>query len=152
VVPTVLGYDPRLQLLHEDDALDVLRLAAEQDRPGTFNVGGDGVLLLSQALRRAGKIAVPVPSPAVEAVGRLVRRTGLVDYSPEQMRFLNFGRVVDVTRLHKDFGYTPRYTTVEAYDDFIKARGLRPLLAQAAVDRAESVASALARRVGASHG
>jgi UDP-glucose 4-epimerase len=148
VVPTVLGYDPRLQLLHEDDALDVLRVAAVEDRPGTFNVGGDGVLLLSQALRRAGRIAVPVPSPAVDTVGQWVRRTGLVDYSPEQMRFLNFGRVVDVTRLRTDFGYTPRYTTVEAFDDFVKARGMRPVLAEAAVDRVEAVVAALGRRFG----
>jgi UDP-glucose 4-epimerase len=146
VVPTVLGYDPRLQLLHEDDALEVLRLAAQEDRPGTVNVGGTGVLLLSQALRRAGRLVVPVPSPAVEAVGRLVRRTGLVDFSPEQMRFLNFGRVVDTARLHKDFGYTPRYTTVEAYDDFLRTRHLGPVLANGVLDGVEEVAGALLRR------
>ena len=139
-VPTVLGYDPRVQLLHEDDALEVLRLAATGDRPGTVNVGGAGVLLLSQAIRRAGRVPVPVPSPAVTAVGRLIRRAGLVDFSPEQMRFLNFGRVVDTTRLRKDFGYTPRYTTVEAFDDFVRARGLRPVVDPELVARAERTA------------
>jgi len=137
-VPTVLGYDPRVQLLHEDDALEVLRLATTTaDRPGTVNVGGDGVLLLSQAIRRAGRVPVPVPGPAVSAVGRLVRRAGLVDFSPEQMRFLNFGRVVDTTRLRKDFGYTPRYSTVEAFDDLVRSRGLRPVVDPAVVARAE---------------
>ncbi|MEN3361779.1 MAG: UDP-glucose 4-epimerase [Mycobacteriales bacterium] len=152
VVPTVLGYDPRLQLLHEDDALEVLRLAAVEERPGTVNVGGSGVLLLSQAIRRAGRLSVPVPGPAVSAVGRLIRRTGMVDYSPEQMRFLNFGRVVDTTRLRKDFGYTPRYTTVEAFDDFVRARQLRPLLDPALVDRTERAALAVLDRVGGVHG
>src|SRR3954465_5652002 len=52
VIPTVLGYDPRFQLCHEDDGLEVLRLATMEDRPGTFNVAGDGVLLLSQLVRR----------------------------------------------------------------------------------------------------
>src|SRR5262249_10428593 len=60
-VPPVLGYAPRLQLLHEDDALETLRLAALDDRPGTYNVAGDGILLLSQAIRRAGRIFLPVP-------------------------------------------------------------------------------------------
>ncbi|HVQ93228.1 MAG TPA: NAD-dependent epimerase/dehydratase family protein [Mycobacteriales bacterium] len=152
VVPTVLGYDPRLQLLHEDDALEVLRLAAVEDLPGTVNVGGSGVLLLSQAIRRAGRVSVPVPGPAVAAVGRLIRRTGLVDYSPEQMRFLNFGRVVDTTRLRKEFGYTPRYTTVEAFDDFIRARQVRPQLEPALVRRAEQAALAVLDRVGGGHG
>jgi UDP-glucose 4-epimerase len=135
-VPTILGYDPRVQLLHEDDALEILRLAALSDRVGTWNAGGDGVLLLSQMIRRAGRVPVPVPAPAVELVGRLVRRTGLVDFSPEQVRFLEFGRVVDSTRLREDFGYIPAYGTVAAFDDFV--RGLRPVIEPEMVRRAEA--------------
>ena len=137
VVPTVLGFDPRVQLLHEDDALEVLRLAALADRPGTVNVGGRGVLLLSQMVRRAGRVPVPVPAPAVQLVGRTVRRTGLVDFSPEQIRYLQFGRVVDTTRLRENFGYTPRFSTVEAFDDFLAARRLRAVIEPAAVERVE---------------
>ena len=55
VIPRVLGFDPRLQFLHEDDLLDVLRHAAVSDVSGTFNVAGDGVLMLSQAIRRLNK-------------------------------------------------------------------------------------------------
>jgi UDP-glucose 4-epimerase len=149
VVPTVFGHDPRVQFLHEDDALEVLRLAATEDRPGTVNVGGSGVLLLSQALRRAGRVAVPVPPPAVDLLGRLARSAGLVDFSPEQLRLLEFGRAVDTTRLRKDFGYTPRYTTGEAFADYLGSRGLGPLVDPATVDRAgERVLSALGRVTG----
>ena len=92
---------------------------------GTFNVAGPGVLLVSQAIRRAGRPALQVPSPAVSVVGSMFRRAGIVDFSPEQMEFLQFGRGVDTTRLHDDFGYRPAYTTVEAFDDFVVGRGLR---------------------------
>ena len=71
------GYDPRLQFLHEDDAVEVLRLARRRHHPGVFNVAGDGVLLLSQAVRRAGRSAVPLPGPAVDLGQPLVRRAGL---------------------------------------------------------------------------
>src|SRR4051794_26201329 len=125
VVPSVFGFDPRIQFVHEDDGLEVLRRAVVENRRGTFNVAGDGVLLLSQAIRRAGRVAVPVPSPAVSMVGSLFRRAGLVDFSPEQMQFLEFGRGVDTPRLHEDFGYLPAYTTREAFDDFVVGRGLR---------------------------
>src|SRR3712207_8682964 len=55
-----------------------------------------------QAIRRLGRIEIPLPTPALGSVGRLSRRFGFVDYSPEQMRFLNFGRVVDTTVLRSE--------------------------------------------------
>ncbi|MBP2475995.1 UDP-glucose 4-epimerase [Crossiella equi] len=128
VVPTVLGFDARVQLLHSEDALAVLERATLHDLPGVYNVGGDGVLMLSQAIRRAGRVPLPVPSAAVGPFGQLVRSARLVDFSPEQMRFLNFGRVVDTTRLVEKFGFQPRWTTQQAFDDYVRGRGLRPVL------------------------
>jgi UDP-glucose 4-epimerase len=128
VVPTVFGFDPRLQFCHEEDAVEVLRLATLQDKAGIYNVGGDGVLLLSQAIRRAGRVSFPVLEPLVNVVGQGFRRAGLVDFSPEQMRFLEHGRVADTTRLHETFGYVPRYTSQQAFDDFVRARGLNRLI------------------------
>jgi UDP-glucose 4-epimerase len=145
VIPTVLGYDPRFQLCHEDDGLEVLRLATMEDRPGTFNVAGDGVLLLSQLVRRLGRPALPIPSPAVSVLGNSFRRTRLVDFSPEQLRFLEHGRVVDTDRLVRDFGYTPKYSTEDAFDDFIRGRDLPkifdPGLIAAAEERVLSLGS-----------
>jgi UDP-glucose 4-epimerase len=149
VVPTVFGFDPRVQFVHVDDGLEVLRRAVIEDHRGTFNVAGDGVMLLSQAVRRAGRSSFPVPSPAVSVAGSLFRRTGLVDFSPEQLRFLQFGRGVDTTRLRKDFGYSPRFTTVSAFDDFVTGSGLQPIIDP---DRIESVGHVVAGLVGAAGG
>ncbi len=141
-IPSVLGFDARVQMLHEDDALEVLRLATVGDYHGTVNVGGDGVLLLSQAIRRAGRIPVPIPVPFVGPLGGVLRRAGVADFSPEQLRFLNFGRVVDTTRLIQDFGYRPHYSTARAFAEFCAhhppvidpagVRGLERRLLQAA--------------------
>ncbi|MFJ6212406.1 NAD-dependent epimerase/dehydratase family protein [Streptomyces sp. NPDC092296] len=126
VLPTVLGYDPRLQFVHEDDAVEVLRLAALDARrsttnSGTFNVAGEGVLLLSQCARRLGRPTVPLLLPAISWVAGLMRHTRVADFSPEQLRLLTHGRVVDVTQLHETFGYRPRRTTPEAFADFAAA-------------------------------
>ena len=147
VIPTVLGFDPRLQLCHEDDGIEVLRRATVEEKPGIYNVGGSGVMLLSQAIRRAGRPTLPVPPPTVSIVGSLFRRAGLVDFSPEQMRFLSHGRVVDTARLRESFGYTPQFTTVEGFDDFVRGRALRPIVRPETYAAVESrVVDTLARR------
>ena len=145
VVPTVLGFDPRIQLCHEDDGLEVLRRAAAGDHPGIFNVGGQGVLLLSQALRRLGRPSVPIPSPAVSLVARAFRSAGIVDFSPEQMRYLEHGRVADVTRLRDAFGWSPR-PTAEAFADFVAAARTRLLDPQRAEAAEQAILELLTRR------
>ncbi len=128
VLPTPIGFDARLQFVHEDDGLEALRIATVQDVPGAFNVAGDGVLLLSQAARRAGRVVLPVPAPAGGWVGQLFRRAGLADFSPEQMAFLSHGRVLDCTRAREVLGFTATRSTVETFDDFVRSRGLPALL------------------------
>ncbi|MDN5748771.1 MAG: NAD-dependent epimerase/dehydratase family protein [Pseudonocardia sp.] len=145
VIPTVFGYDARVQLLHEEDALAVLERATSEDLPGVFNVAADGVLLLSQAIRRAGRIPVSVPSGAVGPLSRVLRGARLVDFSPEQMRFLNFGRVVDTGRLRRQFGFTPRWTTTQAFDDYVRGRALRPVVSAESIESVERGVLAAAR-------
>ncbi|MGQ0778695.1 MAG: NAD-dependent epimerase/dehydratase family protein [Pseudonocardiales bacterium] len=147
IVPTTLGYDARVQLLHEEDALAVLERATRERLPGVFNVAGAGVLLLSQAIRRAGRIPAPIPQPAVSTVGQLLRSSRLVDFSPEQIEFINFGRVLDTTLLRTEFGFTPRWTTAQAFDDYVRGRQLRPTIDPARVATAERGLLALAARL-----
>jgi UDP-glucose 4-epimerase len=134
VVPTVLGYDARMQLLHSDDALAALERAVTHDLPGVFNVAADGVLLLSQAVRRSGRVPLPVPEPAMGTVGWALAAARVVPFTPEQLRLLDFGRVVDTTRLRTEFGFTPSRTTAQAFDDFVRGRALTPLLGRERVD------------------
>jgi UDP-glucose 4-epimerase len=138
VVPTVLGFDPRVQFVHQDDGLDCLRLCTVEGHPGTFNVAGDGVLALSQAIRKTGRPRLPLPSALVSSVGGVVRRANVVDFSPEQLRFLTYGRGVDTTRMREVLGFEPRYSTAACFDDFVRTRRLNtrfPPEAVAAVEQ-----------------
>lgn len=118
VVPRVLGFDPRLQFLHEDDLLAVLKHAVNAGTPGTFNVAGPGMLMLSQAVRRLGKPSVALPAVAVGRLGSTLRRARMADFSPEQIGFLTYGRGVDTTRMRTELGFEPRFTTASAFADF----------------------------------
>jgi UDP-glucose 4-epimerase len=126
VVPTVLGRDPRLQFVHVDDALEVLIRSVVESHPGTFNVAGPGVLTLNQAIRRAGRIAAPVFEPGLSGMAAFAKRFGFVDFSLDQLDLFVHGRVVDVSRLVKAYGFEPRPTAV-AFDEFVRGQGLGPL-------------------------
>lgn len=119
VIPTVLGFDPRLQFLHETDLNRVLRHAVVNDVPGTFNVAGDGLLMLSQALRRMARTSVPLPGPAFGGVGSILKSARMADLSPELVAFLTYGRGVDTTRMRTELGFEPTYTTAEAFAEFV---------------------------------
>jgi UDP-glucose 4-epimerase len=147
IVPTVLGHDARLQFIHEDDGLEVIRRAALDDHPGTFNVAGDGIIMLSQAVRLAGKSVLPVPTPMVGVVGGWFRRAGLADFSSEQIKFLTYGRGLDTTRLRERMGFVPTYTTHDAFAEFVHERGLDSALPK---HRAEAIERGIAHALGSS--
>ncbi|KRB80276.1 epimerase [Nocardioides sp. Root190] len=119
VLPTVLGFDPRLQFLHETDLNRVLRHAVVNDVPGTFNVAGDGLLMLSQALRRLGRTSVPLPGVAFGGLGSALKSARVADLSPELVAFLTYGRGVDTTRMRTELGFEPTYTTASAFAEFV---------------------------------
>ncbi|HYU58524.1 MAG TPA: NAD-dependent epimerase/dehydratase family protein [Actinomycetota bacterium] len=147
-VPTAMGYDPRLQFVHESDAVEVLYRATREDHPGIYNVSGDGIVLLSQALRLLGKLPIPVIVPLVAPVAGLVRRLGLVDFATDQLTFLHYGRVADTTRLKEVFGSTPAFSSKEALLDFARGRKIRRLLSAETVSDLEQELYSFLRRKG----
>ena len=127
VVPAILGFDPRCQFIHRDDAVGVLAHAARHDLPGVYNASADGVLALSEVASLLGKPMVPVLPPwgtmfAAAQLRRLRLRVPL-----EMLGQLRFGRGVDNRRL-KASGYVYMYTTREAVLKLRAHQRLRPLL------------------------
>lgn len=118
LLPSVLGFDPRLQFTHLDDALAVFTEAVVSDRPGTFNVAGEGVMLLSQVARRLGKPVIPLPPFGFAALaGRAIRTMG-GEMSPDLHRLLTYGRAVDIFALRDIFGFEPTYSTEQTFEQF----------------------------------
>jgi len=150
-VPTVLGRDARLQFVHLDDALEVLHRSVVEDHPGTYNVAGPGTLALSQAIRRAGRVAVPVPEGGLSAAVGLAKGFGVGMYGFDQLDLFVHGRVVDTTRLSEEYGFTPR-STAAAFDDFISAHQGGRVLPAAQLAAAEQAVLDGIRRVRAAVG
>jgi UDP-glucose 4-epimerase len=118
VIPTVLGFDPRLQFVHEHDLMRALDHAVSREVPGVFNIAGDGILMLSQAVRRLGRASAPMPAFAVGTFGAALRSARLSDFSPEQIGLLTFGRGLDTTAMRRELGFEPSFTSAGAFADF----------------------------------
>jgi UDP-glucose 4-epimerase len=128
IVPTFAGYDPRLQLLHEDDAVEAIVRAVVGDHAGVFNVAGDGVVLLSQAIGIMGGRNAPVLPP----YGRWFSRLGLkmlagVDMPSHLADFLAHGSVVDCSRLGAEFGWKPAFSSRQAMDALARGRQMEQI-------------------------
>jgi len=123
VIPTPLGFDARLQLVHEDDALQGLLLATVGGSVGIVNVSGDGIITLQQATRLSGRAAIPLPLSAGGLLGRFIKRAGLADFSQDQMQYLAWGRGMDTTRMREVLRLEPKFTTRMAFEDFISHVG-----------------------------
>ncbi len=125
LVPTMMGYDPLVQFVHEVDVIAALHLALLRDVPGTFNIVGDGVLPLSTVIKLAGRIAIPVPHPLAETVAAIGWIAQLVEAPPTFLKYLRFLCVADGQKARDALGFTPAYTSREALQDFVNAQRLR---------------------------
>lgn len=125
-IPSILGFDPRLQVVHEDDYVGALVHATLEDLEGTFNVGADGVLVLSEIAALLGRPLVPVLPPfgTALALGPL-RRLGF-NVPAEVVDVLRFGLALD-NRSLKATGYRFRYTSREAIVELRRALKLERL-------------------------
>jgi UDP-glucose 4-epimerase len=127
-VPTILGFDPRMQFVHEDDIAGVLEHAVRHDLDGIYNAAADGVLALSEILDLLGKTNLPVLPPfGTGAAMYVLRRLGL-RIPDDMLAYLRFGRGLDNRRL-KASGYRYRYTTRETVLKLREHQRLAPLTA-----------------------
>ncbi|WP_132992254.1 NAD-dependent epimerase/dehydratase family protein [Gordonia zhaorongruii] len=122
IVPSVFGFSPRLQFLHEEDALAAIEYATINPSPGTFNIAGDGVVSLAQAVHRSGHVQLPVLSSLVPPLVGVLQDGRLPVMRSSHTPYLSYGRVVDNTRMRTELGFEPKYTSMQTLDDFI-ARG-----------------------------
>jgi UDP-glucose 4-epimerase len=119
--PTYLGFDPRIQLVHEDDALDSLVAAIRRPVRGAVNVAARGTIGLARMIRMARRPLLPIAGPLFGPITGAGRRLGLDAYSDDFRRLLRYGRGVDIAKLEREVGHRPRYSTVEAVEEWVRA-------------------------------
>lgn len=117
----IAGSDSPFVFVWVDDVAAAMVRAALGDGPaGIYNVAGDGALTVPQIARRLRKPLLTIPAPLLAialAVGGALR---LTQHGPEKIRFLRYRPVLRNDRLKHEFGYTPRLTSAEAFEEYLR--------------------------------
>jgi UDP-glucose 4-epimerase len=120
LLPT--GTDPELQFIHEDDLLAACLAVLEERHSGTWNLVGTGTLELSDCLARIGNRVLRLPPPILERLTGVLwgLRFPLTEAPSSFLPFLRFPCLADGEKARREIGFSPRYTTAEAFESFLK--------------------------------
>lgn len=110
---TVLGFDPVVQLIHEEDVCRALALALRPALRGVFNVTGPGEVPLSSVLRELDRRPIAVPHPLVRPLVRRAFEAHLTGFPPEEVDHIQYLCVVDGSRFVREAGWSPSRTMRE---------------------------------------
>jgi len=109
--PWVLaGFDPMLQLIHQEDAARAMVEALRPGLKGVYNVVGPGEVPLSAVLRELGRTPIPVPHPLARPLLGTLFRYRLANFPPPELDHIQFLCMVDGSRWTADVGWVPGHS------------------------------------------
>jgi UDP-glucose 4-epimerase len=116
--PTLLGFDPVVQVVHEEDVVNALVHATIYDVPGTYNIAAQGAMPLFKLTGLAGKFSVPVFHP-IAYVGEsfLGPQFTAIDFD-----YFRYSCVGDLQRMREDLEFKPVYLAEDAVREFAALR------------------------------
>ncbi len=134
LAPTLLGFDPLMQVIHEKDVVEALVYAINNDVPGVFNVAAEGILPLSRLMALAAKVPVPVVHLLAYWGMGLMNSAGMsaARFWPIEPDYLRYPCVADLVKMRDELGFIPRYTAEEALREFAGDQRVRRYMPESA--------------------
>jgi UDP-glucose 4-epimerase len=114
-IPTVMGFDPMMQFIHEEDLSEAIALALEHGLQGVFNVTGPGEVPLHTAIRETGGTALPMPEPIIRPLFERLFRWGLLPYPPGAIDYLKYPITVSGDRFVDATNFRPLFSLEEIF-------------------------------------
>ena len=119
-IPTLLGFDPMVQIIHEDDVVTSIHKALLPGIRGVFNVVGPGAVPLSTLIAQTGKPRLPIPHVLLEAGLRLMWRLRLTSFPPPELDHIKFVCMVDGELARNVLRFEPSHSIEETLDYLVE--------------------------------
>jgi UDP-glucose 4-epimerase len=121
VVPTLMGYDPMVQVIHQDDVIRAIMLALKGGTRGVFNLAGPSPSPVSRIIELADRTRLPLPHFAFRAVLERMWKLRASSFPAPELDFIRYVCMVEDTRAREELGYATAFdlaATVRSIDDF----------------------------------
>lgn len=118
VIPTMMGFDPMIQLIHEDDVARMLEASLAEGVRGVFNLAGTQPVPLSRILKILRKPVLPIPHPLFRAGLNRLWRYRLTTFPPPELDHIRFNTVLDTTRASEAMQVAPEHSLYEMLEPF----------------------------------
>ena len=107
LVPNLIGYDPMVQIIHEEDVIQAIKLALKPNCRGIFNIAGPPPLPISRLIRHLGRDTIPIPHPLAPLVLSQLKKLGITSAHPAHIDYIRYICMIDDTHAHTTLGYSP---------------------------------------------
>jgi UDP-glucose 4-epimerase len=113
VIPTLLGFDPMVQIIHELDVIEAIACALRPGMRGIFNVTGPGELPLSAVVKELERPVLRFPHPLARPLLSTLWRFGATSFPVPELDFIRYVCMVDGSRARAELGFQPRFSLKE---------------------------------------
>jgi UDP-glucose 4-epimerase len=113
VVPTLMGFDPMVQVISEHDVVQAIDLALQPGVRGIFNIAGPEPLPLSRILKMLGRTSVPLPHAMFKAAIDQMFKMRLTAFPAPEIDHIRYVCMVDDARARETLGYAPKSSIEE---------------------------------------
>lgn len=117
-VPTILGFDPLYQFMHERDVASAIVLALTSRIRGVYNVAGPQPVPLSLLIRDTGRTQIPLPEILF---ANLLGRFGLPRLPKGALAHIKYPVVIDSEPFRKATGFTHEVSEMQAMAEYRSA-------------------------------
>jgi UDP-glucose 4-epimerase len=114
VIPTLMGFDPMVQVIHEEDLCRAIDLALRPGVRGIFNLAGPPPAPLSRIVKTTGRPTLPIPHTLAGPMLAPLWRLRMASFPVPELDHVRYVCMVDDQRARATLGYAPAKSLEES--------------------------------------
>lgn len=120
-IPTILGFDPMIQLIHETDLVNAIILSLKSTVRGIFNLAGGDVAPLSRIIKTLERPSIPLPETVLRILAASTFFSRRSSFPLGEIDHLKYSCIIDDRRARETLHFKPKKKTTAILAEMKKA-------------------------------